>query len=208
MSVESIENLIQLGALGICVAVSGQYYYSSKRHEWAMLFLAVLVYFLGDMYLQLYLIFYGEAPYYSHISYLSWYASYLFLILLIIDYRGKNRKRLKSPWMWLIPAFTAGMALFYMLQADYISNIICAVLMSTLIWLAIEGFVLAEEEGKKNARLFYITVLALCFTEYVSWTVSSIWTDDSITNPYFWTDSFLSLIFIYLPLPLRKAVEG
>ena len=208
MNVESIENLIQLGTLGVSSAISAQYYFSSQRHEWAMMSLASLVYFLGDLYWQLYLIFFGDTPYYSHISYFSWYASYLFLILLILEFRGKDRRKLKNPLMRLIPVFTVLMAFFYMLQGDYISNIICAVIMSVLMWQATEGFIMAETEGKRNARLFYIAVLALCITEYVSWTVSSFWTENSIRNPYFWTDSFLSLIFVLFPLTLRKAVDG
>ena len=208
MSIESIENLIQLGMLGVCAIISMQYYYSTKRHEWAMLFLAAFVYFLGDLYLQLYIIFFGETPYYSHIPYFSWYASYIFLILLILEFRGKDRIKIKSPIMWLIPAFTALMAVFFMLQGDYVSNIICAAIMSVLIWQAIEGFITAPAEKKDSGRLLYIAVLALCITEYTSWTVSSLWSVDSITDPYFWTDSFLSLIFLFLPFALRKAVDG
>ena len=208
MNIESIENLVQLGALGICAIFSAHYYLSAKCHEWAMLFLASLVYFLGDLYMQLYLIFFGETPNYSQIPYFSWYASYIFLSLLILEFRGKDRIKIKNFRMCLIPAFTVLMAIFFMLQGDYIGNTICAVTMAVLIWQAVEGLITAGAEGKDGARLLYITILALCLTEYTSWTVSSLWSVNSIANPYFWTDSFLSLIFLFLPFALRKAVDG
>ena len=207
MRIESIENLIQLGTIGICSVISAQHYYSSKRQEWAMMFLAAFVYFLGDLYWQLYLIFFGETPYYSHIPYLSWYASYLFLTLLIVGMRGDSRIKVLHPLMLVIPLFTVGMAIFFMQRGDYISNIICAVIMSILMLRATEGLMMAKKEGLENSRLLYITILALCVTEYASWVFSSFWTENSISNPYFWADSVLSIIFLLFPFALRKAVD-
>jgi hypothetical protein len=207
MRIESIENLIQLAVLGICFIISAQHYYASRLHAWAMMFLATFVYFLGDLYWQLYLIFFGVTPYYSHIPYLSWYASYLFLILLIASLRGEDRKKVHSSLMFLIPVFTSCMAFFYMLKGDYISNVVCAIIMGVLIWQATEGLVMAGKEGREKAGGLYIAILALCAAEYASWTCSFFWEEDIITNPYYLADTLLSLAFLMLPFALRKAVD-
>ena len=69
--IESIENGIQLVTTAVCTALSVSRAVRSGKRVWLLLALASGVYFLGDLYWQLFLIFYGETPDYSYIPYLG-----------------------------------------------------------------------------------------------------------------------------------------
>ncbi len=229
--VESIENAIQLLITGLCTLICARTAYLTMKRTWILLGLASGVYFLGDLYWQLYLLFYGETPHYSHISYTSWYASYLFLILLIIELKGdkdtsisgekskrNERDRMKEVLfpgkeykiLWLIPVFTAGMCIFYMQWGDYISNIVSGVLMSVLMLNSAKGLILDKHRSEKSygRKMLYISMLIFCAAEYLAWTSSCFWDGDSLLNPYFWFDSMISISFILFPIALSRCYRG
>ena len=107
--------------------------------------------------------------------------------------------------MYLIPLFTVAMAIYYMQYGSYLSNIIYAVLMSLLLWNAIEGLLCT---GSEKNRFLYAVTLLYCINSYAMWTASCIWEGDTLANPYFWFDFLMSICFLlYLPA-LRKVVEG
>ena len=215
--IESTENIIQLFTTGFCAGFSAYRAFKTGKHAWVLLFFAAFVYFLGDIYWQLYLTFYGETPHYSNISYAGWYACYLFLILLVHDIRGHRDKTPYSRFLLLIPVFTAGMCVFYLQYGDVIGNILAAVLMSILIWVTVDALMQCKKkELSKSDALhtnmnrigLYITVLVFCFAEYAAWTTSCFWMGDTFANPYFYFDTVLSLTFLIFPHALRSALKG
>ncbi|MCR4727517.1 MAG: hypothetical protein K5796_02530 [Lachnospiraceae bacterium] len=109
-NIESIDTVIQLIATLICVIISVMRALATKKRAWVMLFFTAFIYFLGDLYWQIFVVVHGHIPEYSYIPYLSWYASYLFFILLLVEVRGERDKRKESPVLWPVPAFTVGMA--------------------------------------------------------------------------------------------------
>ncbi|MBR3189095.1 MAG: hypothetical protein IKF59_13855, partial [Lachnospiraceae bacterium] len=64
-----------------------------RNRAWIVLALASGVFFLGDLYCVLFLVLYGRTPAYSYIPYLSWYASYLFLLLLLFELRRSREEK-------------------------------------------------------------------------------------------------------------------
>jgi len=204
--IESIDNIIQLVTTGFCTAFSACRLVATKRREWAILTLAGAVCFLGDLYWQLYLLFYGKTPEYSYKSYIGWYAGYLFLSLLVVEIRGE-RKAKYNRWLFLVPAFTIGMGIFYLQWGDLIGNIISATLMGILIWVSVDALIMAKNEKKKESVFLYITILIFCFAEYAMWTASCFWQGDTFMNPYFWFDILMSSVFLALPFALKKAVK-
>ena len=211
--IETIENGIQLVTTGICTAVALRKGILLQSRAWIMLTLASGVFFLGDLYWELFLILYGKTPEYSYIPYLSWYAAYLFLLLLLYDLRDKNDERHRSRILWIIPVFTVGMCIFYLQWGDWVGNIITALLMCLLIWNAVEGLlsIRAQKadhpETKCKKVWIYILVLLFCLEEYGAWTASCFWTDVTLMNPYFWFDIMLSAMFLLFPAALGKAVD-
>ena len=199
MIVERIDNIIQLAATGLCTVIALRKAYITRKHAWVILALSSFVYFLGDLYWQLFLRYYGHSPKYSYISDVSWYASMLFMWLLLIEFRADRKNRSRSIVMWLVPAFTVGMCIFFMQGGEYISNTVAAVLMYLLMGESVDGLLAIRkyhEEGMIRARALYINVLAYCFITYGMWAASVHWAGDSVLNPYFWADTLISVCFL------------
>lgn len=185
-----------------------------RNRAWILLSLFAGVFFLGDLYWLLYLVFYDSTPLYSYVSDLSWDASYLFLMILLILIREDNGLR---HWdnrhrrcFWIVPVFTVGMCVFYMQRGDFVTNIVVAILMTGLIWHALDGllFLRSAQGDSGSRRMLYLVTLLFCFAEYGLWTSSCFWAGDAIVNVYFWFDFLLSFTFLLFLPALRKAVEG
>lgn len=214
--IESTENIIQLFTTGFCAGLSAYRAFKTGRHAWVLLFFAAFVYMLADIYWQLYLAFYCETPQYSYIPDAGWYACYLFLILLVNDIRGRRDKTPYNRLLLLIPVFTVGMCAFYLQYGDVIGNILAAVLMSILIWVAVDALIQCKKKrlpesdvlhANNNPIGLYITVLVFCFSEYAAWTTSCFWMGDTFANPYFYFDTVLSFTFLILPYALKSALK-
>lgn len=206
--IELIDNSINLAAAAICTVVAVIYMVRTNKRAWVLLTLSAGVFFLGDLYWQLYLLFYGATPTYSYISDVSWYAASLFLFILLTEIRAMHGKWYYSHILWIIPVFTVGMAIFFLRWGDLIGNIISVVVRSALLWNALGGLLATRtvEEEKPN-RMFYILAIVFCLVEYGTEFSSCFWMGDTIRNPYFWCDSVMSLVLLLLPCGLRKAVE-
>ena len=206
--IESTVNAFQLGTTGFCTCWSLVGALKSGKRPWLLLALASGVFFLGDLYWQLYLLFYGMTPPYSYIPYLSWNASYVFLFLLIQDVRGLRSRVPYSRVLWLAPLFSAGMFVFYMQRGDWIGNIVSSILMCLLLWYAGDCLFLWRNPNKRGKRPLAWILLGFCLIEYAVWTSSWFWVDDTLRNPYFWFDALLSVSFLLFPFALRKAVDA
>lgn len=207
--IEIVENAIQIVLSFLCAGYSFSRAVVTKTRTWLLLGLFYSVYFLGDLYWQLFLWYYRDVPQYTFIPYLSWYASYLFLlILLTAAYQYDWKKNAK--YLWPAPLFTAGLGAYYMTFGDYISNTIAAVLMGALLWRSIGGLI--EMKGKKAeeapARAVHITVLLFCLLTYASWTSTCFFSGDTWTNPFLWFDICITIAMVMLIPAQRKAAAG
>lgn len=208
--IERIDNLIQLLTTAVCTVICIRCALLSRERErgWIFLGLSSFVFFLGDLYVQLYLEFYDKTPHYSNISYLGWYAGYLFLFLLLSDIQNSRCAAFRNRLLWLIPVFTAGMCIFYMQWDNPLECIVHAVVMTLLLRRAVIGLLCTRKAEPESARrrMLYINVLVVCAAEYITSTVSCFWMGDTLANPYFWFDAVLSFSFLVLPASLKKAV--
>ena len=208
--IEAIVNAFQLLTTGICTLVALRRGFRYRKRPWFLLALASGVFFLGDLYWELFLIFFGDTPKFSFISYIGWYASYLFLLLLVLEFPDDGGDPKKKRILWIGPAFAAGMCLFYLQWGDLFGNVISALLMGTLFWNI--GSRLLSLKGK-NAKqqpeiLLLWSVLLFCLLEYAAWTASCFGVYDSLAHPYFWFDILLSADFLIFPWALKKAVAA
>ena len=206
---EIIENSAQLGLLTVWTVLAGAYAIRSAHRDGALLPLFYGSYVLGDIYWLLYLIFYGETPYIFYVSYISWYAGYLFLYLLLLRVSTSEERKENHPVLWLLPLFTAAMGIYYMQWGDYAGNLISAVLMTLLLWHAVRGLIHIRSNPEAAPRRFlYITVLVFCALEYAAWTASCFFSGDTLANPYFWFDFMMTPCAMLILPAYRKAVEA
>ena len=220
---EIIDNVIQLAATGICMIIALRKGLLLQNRAWTILALASGVFFLGDLYWDLYLVLCGKTPDHSYIPYLSWYASYMFLLLLLVELRVPRKERKYRKILWVIPAFSAGMCIFYMQYGDWIGNIITAVFMSLLMWQALDMLLSlkvsqrtssgtggetqrAEPDWLRGKAAICIAVLLFCAAEYAAWTASCFGNYETLAHPYIWFDTMLSAVFLLFPAALGKAV--
>lgn len=229
--VESIDNLIQLIVFGICFGISLRLTYTKRSRAMGILSLFYISFFLGDLYWLLYIVFYDSTPQVFYVSEFNWYASYLFLILLMQQTLEPEARRQRSRVLLLPLVFAAGMCVFFMQWGDYISNIISAVLMGLMMFRAMQGSLYCREKdpaadhltGREKdpaamqsgysaksiaaqMRLCRL-ILVFCVIEYVMWTVSCFWRGDGLTNPYYWLDGMLTVCSAALLPVLDKGVD-
>ncbi len=205
---EYVSNLFQLITTALCTVIAARRWILSRRKAWLMLSYASGAFFLGVLYWQIYLIVRGNTPPYSYIPYLSWYASYLFLLLLLFNLRnGYSKPPRNRRVLWVFPFFSIGMCVLYLHWGDWAGNIITAILMSLLMRHAAEGLLsLVDNHSMKEKKWIYMTILSFCLLEYAVWTSSCFWIGNAWYNPYFWFDALLSVIFLLFPFSLRKAI--
>ena len=206
--IESAENAIQLVLIFISTLMSFFWSGQNFKKAWALLGFSSFSFFLGDLYWQLYMFFYGETPVFCYISDISWYASYLFLILLMVEIgiRTDIGKRIKK--LWPIPLFTLSAFFLYIQYGDIPGNVLNVILMTILIWYASAGLLsIREKKTDKKYKFLLLLILAYAACEYASGIISCFWMGDTILNPYFWFDFLLGVVFILLPVSMRKAAK-
>ncbi len=207
---ETISNAVQLGLTGLCTVYALCRVFATERRGWTLFALFCGLNFLGNLYWLLWLVFYRESPPFAFIPYLSWYASYLFLALLLLHVKPPEQPRLQTRALWLVPVFVAGMFVFYVRYGDWLSNIVCAALMGLLLWQAVGGLLFLRGKTGPEAKNRFLCWAALlfCLAEYALWTVSCYWSGDSVNDPYFWLDLLLSLCFPIMVPAVKRAVDA
>ena len=209
--IETIELAIQLIFTAFSTAFSAFQYFTKRDKAWMLLGSASGIYFLGDVYWQLYLLFYGHTPHFSMISQFAWYGSYLFLLLLLEEVRGKREhpRRIRK-CLLVIPLLTVGMSVFFSLQhGEFVDNALIVVIMTPLLWNTADQLI--DIHQKKAAvpacKWVCCVILLLIASEYAMWIVSLHWLGDTLANPYFWFDFVLSFAFLLLLPAVEKAVK-
>jgi len=225
--IEIFDNLLQLTVLGACITVSLVKYFRTHSRYHMLITLFYAEFFLGDLYWVLYYSFFGITPHIFFVTEMSWYVSYLFLYLFLLYELPLGRHDRKYGLQLVIPFFSAGLGLFYVLSTgdEIVSNVIAAV---TTCLLATRALRILLSNGKdaagpaltvqhrflKAVNTICILALALFFCEHAMWTFSISWSGTNIENAYYWFDFGLTVVFCLL-LPafgrvyeLRKVVNG
>ena len=211
---ENIDNNIQLIVSGFCAAVAITRAISTARRTWMLLAVCYTAGMLADLYWLLYYIFNGSTPDLFYIPYLGWYVSTLFLYIFLNEITLRKAGE-KSRLMWVVPAFTAAMCVFYMFYGDYISNLIAATIMALLGCEVINGLhalKLRSREGIEQVKLrchrrLYIAAGLFFIAVYGMWTASCFLTVDSVLSPYYWFD-FMKAVMMLIILLFASPVIG
>ncbi len=203
--IESYENTLQIIVLLVCCGISLYKAVSKRSNIWGLALFFFASWLLGDIYWLVCLLFYDTTPQISIVSDLSWYASYIFLYLLLNGTSEPDLSSRNNILVWIGPVFAAVMAIFFMFQGDILSNLIYAALMGLLLYSSVSRLVDRKQYGKQ--RFLAWMILLLCLLEYGMWTASFFWKDDSLTNPYYWFDFCLSISFLLILPATGKAAS-
>ena len=198
--------MIQITILIICTVFSLYRTAVNKSKTWALLSLFYGSWLLGDIYWLMCLVFFQTTPQISVISDLSWYASYIFLYMLLRQAAPPEKAFAKNAFPWLGFLFAAAFGLFFMQWGEILSNLIYAMLLGLLMYSAIRRLV---ERSKYCGQCFLmIAILIFCLMEYALWTSSCFFKEDTLLNPYYWFDFLLSISFIFFIPAVKKAVKS
>ena len=211
--IEILDNGIQLLVTGLCMLLVLRRCLRTGQRPWILLALFYGCFFLADLYWFLFLVYIGDTPGFSYVSDMTYYASFLFLILLVRSLFEEAGPRIRTPLAVTGPLFAAGMAVFFMRWGDYLSNLLCGLFMGFLSYYTIRELILLSasankgDAGARALRRFLFHILLIFVTEYVLWTLSCFWMGDGLENPYFWVDALLTAEYGLLVPALGKAVR-
>ena len=201
--VYSIENAFQLIVLLVGSVTAIWYAVKKQKKVWLLLALFFGCWVFDDLYWLLIWIFYGSTPSIGVLSDLCWYASYIFLYLLLIEAAPPEKSVKKSLWPWFGPLFTIAMAFFYMQWGDELNNLLYGIFIGLVMFAAIRR--LTDGEYRKVRSLALVTLI-FCLLEYCMWTASCFFKEDTLVNPYYWFDFLLTVSFLLFLPAVRKAV--
>lgn len=219
--IERLENTIQIAVLLFCLLTALYQAYKGKSNTWFLLALFFGCWLMGDLYWLLCLVFYDSTPRISLVSDLNWYASYLFLYLMLRRVAPPEMSPKKRLLPWLGFVFSLLMAVFYfsryidwgmrlgevyLLWDKALSNLVYGMLMGLLLFSAIHR--LMDSRRFRDQRFLCMGILFFCLMEYGLWTASCFWSGDSLANPYYWFDLMLTVSFLCLLPATKKAVTA
>ncbi|MBR5969584.1 MAG: hypothetical protein IK016_04475 [Lachnospiraceae bacterium] len=201
--IEQYENILQISVLFLCSIVALRRALRERSRTWGFTFFFFISWLMGDVYWVACLVFYGDTPQVSVVSDLSWYASLIFLYLLLQQTTGPDIKAKWSLIPWIGPVFATAMGTFFVRWGNIISNVVYEFLMTFLLYSVIARLV----DLKQYRKQLFLCVLILVFLMlvYAMWTASCFWYEESISNPYYWFDTLLTLSFPFFIPAAGKA---
>lgn len=208
MHLAVIDNAIQLAVVAGCCIYTVLVFLRSKEQVWLLLTCFYGAFSLGLIYWLLFIIFRSGTPQYSPISDLSWLASLLFLLVLQTTIRLPKEGVYRSLWAWAVPAFCGVMCLYYFRWGDYFINILWAVLMGACGYYALRGLLFARRQRgvARDRQYFHLAVLVFILLEHGLWVASCNWKEETLSNPYYWFDFLLTVVFFTMVPSMKKAV--
>lgn len=204
MTAEIIEYSIQAAALFVCAVIALVHAGRYKSRAWTLLALFYGGWVMDDTFWLLCRAFTGSSPEIGVLADLNWYASMIFLYLLIARIAPPESGGEKRVLPWLGVAFTLGMAVFFIVQwGNVVNNLIYAGLTGLLLFSTVRR--LMDGKNRKH-RFFLIMILVFVLLVYAMWTVSCYFYEDTYANPYYWVDLLITVSLVLLIPAVKKAV--
>ncbi|MBQ3405225.1 MAG: hypothetical protein IJG63_07415 [Oscillospiraceae bacterium] len=206
--IEAMDYGLQFLILTVCGIYSGAQAAGHLDRGWLILAFAYFCYALGDLYWLLCVTFDGHIPRISYISEISWFASMIFLCLLLRELQAGSVP-MRRWQVWIPPLIASAACLYFFRWGDYFTNLLDALLMGRLGYLAIKGLLSggggAYQLDRKPVRQLHLLLAAFFIEEYALWMSSCIWRTESPANPYYWIDLVLTVTLVLLIFGYRKA---
>ena len=137
---------------------------------------------LGNAYWLGYLLVFGETPQYSYIPEMAWFASYLFLLMLLVEADRRRGMSAVVPMAW-VPVVVCGVCCVYYIAShgSPLLNIADNGIMAAIGYFSVRGGVAsrsaAVSDGNRLAdnrhlaynRAFHIAALVYVIVEQLLW---------------------------------------
>ncbi len=208
MNVELTINLIQLIVASISSVCLGVNYikYKTKQNFLGLGF--VFAFMLGILYWFSYQLLISVTPQYFYVSDISWVASTLFLLALVLN-ASTEEERERYYIVSYIPILVGICLTWYFSQwGDVILNALYVLPLAMCVHIAMNSLMYAHYRNEVSKyKKFYWFIIIFTITEYLLWISSCFWISDTFTNPYFWIDIAVTIelgVFAYLIYEVRE----
>lgn len=202
MNFEVIENLFQVVAMGCAAMVATVLALRHKSRHDMILALAYASFAMGTLYYVLHLVIMGDVPQLFYVAEVSWMASYLFFLSLLI-LRTEGTKLCLSPLAGMGAGLTVAVLFYVQILPSFFVSLLFMSTMGAIVYLAI--FDLQNGRTKKLTDVMMIVRVLLQLSVY---TVSAFMEDFTHFNLYFAVDMMLTLSLLsILPLTVWEVTE-
>lgn len=213
MSLEMLDNLLQLAAVAAGLGIALKGYFKSRHPSQAMLAACYACWILALVFWLMYLGLLGETPAELSASTVSWWGYFLFLIAVNRMQIQPGEQGWKHPFAWLAALACAGfMALWYAegLNSPVI-NAVWFLIFAGLAFFSARSLAFSIRKPKKPARAGYhaLVLAVLLFENLLLLASLYLWPEDYLRfNAYYLFDLLLSLGLLLLAPALNRAVAA
>ncbi|MEG0615654.1 MAG: histidine kinase [Oscillospiraceae bacterium] len=208
--IEIIDNAVQLFITAGCALWAIFLAVRKKSQSYFILACFYGTFALGLLFWLSYLAIMTYTPKIFYVSDLSWFASFLFLLLLDISLASPEEQKYKPVAAWIITAAPAVVTVCFLFNGDVFGTLLWCPLLTVCTYHSARGLLYARKQsgdGRKRQWL-HIAILFVIFTEFTLWSFSTFFKSSTIENPYFWCDFVLSAaLFLLLPSMKKAVVE-
>lgn len=202
MNFEVIDNIFQVAAMSGAALASIVLALRHKSRHYAILALAYASFAMGTLYYVLHLAIIGDIPHLFYVSEVSWIASYLFFLSLLILRTERSKLRL-SPFAGIGTALTGSVFLYVRILPSLFVSLLFELTLCAIVYLTI--FHLQNDRVKKPMDFMLLLCVPLQLSVYM---VSGYIEDFTHFNPYFAVDIALTLSLVsILPLTAREVTR-
>ncbi|MEG0354647.1 MAG: histidine kinase [Lachnospiraceae bacterium] len=207
--IEIVDNAIQLFVTIGCAIWSGILAMRRKSQSYFILACFYGTFALGLLFWLSYLAIMTYTPKIFYVSDLSWFASFLFLLLLDISLATPEEREHKSIAAWFVAVVPAVATLCFLFVGDVFGTILWCPLLTICTYDSARGLFYARKQTGEGRRRqwVHLSILFVIFTEFTLWTLSYFFKSTTIENPYFWCDFVLSAALFLLLQGMKKAVD-
>ena len=168
--IEAVSDAVQLAVMAVCFGLALVRVLRVRNSAWLCITCFYACMLLGNAYWFGYLVVFGETPHYSPIAELGWAASYLFLLMPLVECNQRRAPAAPFPAAWIPPVVCAACGAYFIHVNGYpVINVLDAALMGGLGFMAVRGLAAPSAEGFIGNHAFYGSVLAFVIVEEALW---------------------------------------
>ncbi|MEF9954156.1 MAG: histidine kinase [Clostridium sp.] len=208
--IEIIDNAVQLFVTADCALWAGTLAARRKSQSYFILACFYSTFALGLLFWLSYLVIMTYTPKIFYVSDVSWFASFLFLLLLDISLATPEEQEYKPVAAWLVTAVPAVTTICFLFGGDIFGTLLWCPLLTVCTYHATRGLLYSRKQtGEERRRQWiHLAILFIIFTEFTLWSLSYFFKSATIESPYFWCDFVLSAALFLLMPAMKKAVDA
>ena len=173
MLLEYAENILQLLAVLVAMLTSLFRYINRRERSWLYAMLFFLCFFLSSYSWTSYLVIMGESPNISDLlTYFGWNASYVFLLILVLQVKTPEERKYIHPLMFLPIPLNIWQLTLYLPYGGEVNSIYQVTMVTAIACMSIQSICWYRKKQQSRAARPYVAAAALlfCLFEFGMWT--------------------------------------